>query len=243
MFIGSGTLINMAAIVVATGLGTQVSHLLSPKMHDIMTDALGLVVGTVAVLTASAIADPDLSAHLGSGRPVLILLASMIFGGIIGTAIGIEAGMERLGDRVKARFAAEGDAGFTQGFVSASILFIVGAMSILGPITEGLGQGNEMLLLKSALDFIAAMAFAAAFGWGVAVSEVSVGIYQGAFTLVGIFLGNVLSDDQITMLNAVGGLTILCIAINFLKIRATPIPLGNFLPALVIAPLLVAALS
>ena len=233
----------MVSIVLATAIGTQVSHLLSQKMQDIMTDALGLVVGTVAVLTASAIADPDLTTHLGKGRPILILLASMILGGIIGTAIGIEDRMERLGDKVKARFAAEGDTGFTQGFVSASILFIVGAMSILGPIAEGLGQGNDMLLLKAALDFIAAMAFSAAFGWGVAFSAVSVGIYQGAFTLVGMFLGNVLSTDQITMLSAAGGLTILCIAINFLKFRPTPIPLGNFLPALVIAPLLVAALS
>lgn len=243
MFIGSGTLINMAAIVVATAIGTQIAHLLTPKMHDIVTDALGLVVGTVAVLTASAIADPQLTEALGSGRPVLILLFSMIVGGIIGTALRIEERIEVLGDRVKARFSSDGDSTFTQGFVTASLLFCVGAMSILGPITEGLGQGNEMLLLKSALDFFGAMAFAAAFGWGVAFSALTAGIYQGTFTLVGMFLGNILSDAQVLMLNAVGGLTIFCIAINFLKVRATPIPLGNFLPALVIAPLLVALLS
>lgn len=243
MFIGSGTLINMVAIVVATAIGTQIAHLLTQKMHDIVTDALGLVVGTVAVLTASTIADPALEEHLGNGRPVLILLFSMLLGGIIGTALRIEDRLESLGDRIKVRFSANGDSTFTEGFVAASLLFVAGAMSILGPITEGLGQGNEMLLLKSALDFFAAMAFASAFGWGVAVSAVSVGVYQGGFTILGVLLGNFMSNDQILMLSAVGGLMILSIAINFLKVRETKIPLGNFLPALVIAPLLVALLS
>ena len=243
MFIGSGTIINMLSILLATAVGTQIAHLLNDRMRDIVTDALGLVVGTVAVLTTAAIADPALSAAMGRGRPVLVLLFSMIVGGVIGTALDIEGRLERFGDRVKAKFAASGDAGFTQGFVSASLLFCIGAKAILGSITEGLGQGNEMLVLTSALDFFAALAFASAFGWGVALSALSVGIYQGAFTLLGVVLGNFMSSEQILMLSAVGGLTILCIAINFLKVRVTPIPLGNFAPALVIAPVLVAVLS
>ena len=233
----------MVAILIATALGTQIAHLLTDKMRDIVTDALGLVVGTVAVLTTAAIADPSLTDALGKGRPILILLFSMIIGGVIGTAMDIEGRLERFGDRVKARFATDGDTGFTQGFVSASLLFCVGAMAILGPITEGLGQGNEMLVLKAALDFFAAMAFASAFGWGVALSAVSVGIYQGAFTVLGVLLGNFMSNEQILMLSAVGGLTILCIAINFMKVRSIPIPLGNFAPALIIAPVVVALLS
>ena len=126
-------------------------------------------------------------------------------------------------------------------FVAASLLFCIGAMAILGSIKDGLGQGNDILLVKSTLDFFAAIAFASTFGWGVAASALSLAVYQGGFTLVGALLGNVISPAQIAVLSAVGGLLILGIALRLLKIRQVAI--GNMLPALIIAPVLVGLLA
>ncbi|CAB4334593.1 MAG: DUF554 family protein [Actinobacteria bacterium] len=241
MFIGSGTLINIVTIVLGTALGVTIAHRITDKMRNAVTDGLGLVTGMVAVLTASAITNPVLSQQLGQGRPVLIVLISIVLGGLVGTALQIEERLESFGNRLKHRFAADGQSQFTEGFVAASLLFCVGAMAILGPIKEGLGQGNDIVLLKATLDFFAAIAFASAFGWGVGASMISVGIYQGTFTLLGIFLGNVVSDAQVAILSATGGLLILGISLRLLNIRQVPV--GNMLPALVIAPALVSLLS
>lgn len=241
MFIGSGTLINMAAVLAGSALGVGVAHRITPQIRSVVTDGLGLVTGLVATLTAAAITDPILGETLGDGAPVLIVLGSIVIGGIVGTILRIEERLEGFGDNLKARLAGDGESGFTEGFVAASLLFCVGAMAILGSIKDGLGEGNDILLLKSTLDFFAAIAFASTFGWGVAASAISVGVYQGAFTLVGVFLGNIISAAQVAMLTAVGGLLILGIALRLLNVRQVPV--GNMLPALVLAPILVALLD
>lgn len=241
MFTGSGTLINMAAVLAGCALGVGVAHRITPQIRSVVTDGLGLVTGLVATLTAAAITDPVLGDTLGDGAPVLIVLGSIVLGGIVGTVLRIEERLEAFGDNLKARLSGDGESGFTEGFVAASLLFCVGAMAILGSIKDGLGEGNDILLLKSTLDFFAAIAFASTFGWGVAASAISVGVYQGAFTLVGVFLGNIISAAQVAMLTAVGGLLILGIALRLLNVRQVPV--GNMLPALVLAPLLVALLD
>lgn len=240
MFIGSGTIINVIAVLIGSTLGVFIAHRLSEKIRDVVTDGLGLVTGMIAVLTTASITNPVLSQALGAGRPVLIVLASVVLGGMLGTALQIEERLERAGDQLKQKFSSSGSSRFTEGFVAASLLFCVGAMSVLGPITDGLGGGNEILVLKSTLDFFASIAFASVFGWGVAASVFTILIFQGSLTILGYALGNFMSEVQVLMLTATGGLLILGIALRLLNIRQ--IPVGNMLPALVIAPLLTALL-
>jgi hypothetical protein len=241
MFIGSGTLINVVAVLLGSSLGVFIAHRLTEKIRDVVTDGLGLATGMIAVLTTAAITDPLLSQTLGAGRPVLIVLASVVVGGILGTAMRIEERLETFGERLKARFSGSDGSRFTEGFVAASLLFCVGAMSVIGPITDGLGGGNEILVLKSTLDFFASIAFASVFGWGVAASVVTIFLFQGSLTLLGYGLGNFMSEVQVLILSATGGLLILGIALRLLNIRQ--IPVGNMLPALVIAPVLAGLLS
>jgi uncharacterized membrane protein YqgA involved in biofilm formation len=160
---------------------------------------------------------------------------------MLGTAMRIEERLESFGERLKARFSGEDGSRFTEGFVAASLLFCVGAMSVLGPITDGLGGGNEILVLKSTLDFFASIAFASVFGWGVAASAVTILLFQGSLTLLGFALGNFMSEVQVLMLTATGGLLLLAISLRLLNLKQ--IPVGNMLPALIIAPLLAALFS
>ena len=241
MFIGSGTLINVIAVLFGSTIGVFIAHRLNEKIRDVVTDGLGLATGMIAVLTTAAITNPLLSQTLGSGRPVLIVLASVVVGGILGTLMRIEERLEIYGDRLKARFSGEDGSRFTEGFVAASLLFCVGAMAVLGPITDGLGGGNEILVLKSTLDFFASIAFASVFGWGVAASALTILLFQGSLTLLGYALGNFMSEVQVLMLTATGGLLLLAISLRLLNLKQ--IPVGNMLPALVLAPLLAAVFS
>ena len=241
MFIGSGTLINVIAILIGSTIGVFIAHRLNEKIRDVVTDGLGLATGMIAVLTTAAITNPLLTQTLGSGRPVLIVLASVVVGGILGTLMRIEERLEIYGDRLKARFSGADGSRFTEGFVAASLLFCVGAMAVLGPITDGLGGGNEILVLKSTLDFFASIAFASVFGWGVAASALTILLFQGSLTLLGYALGNFMSEVQVLMLTATGGLLLLAISLRLLNLKQ--IPVGNMLPALVLAPLLAAVFS
>ena len=241
MFIGSGTLINVIAVLIGSTIGVFIAHRLNEKIRDVVTDGLGLATGMIAVLTTAAITNPLLTQTLGSGRPVLIVLASVVVGGILGTLMRIEERLEIYGDRLKARFSGEDGSRFTEGFVAASLLFCVGAMAVLGPITDGLGGGNEILVLKSTLDFFASIAFASVFGWGVAASALTILLFQGSLTLLGYALGNFMSEVQVLMLTATGGLLLLAISLRLLNLKQ--IPVGNMLPALVLAPLLGAVFS
>ena len=242
MFIGSGTFINIISVFLGTLVGVSVAHRLPNRVREVVMDGLGLVTGMIAVLTTAAITDPTLPESLGKGRPVLIVLASIVLGGMIGSALNLELRLESLGDKLKSRFdKGDTDSKFTEGFVAASLLFCIGPMTILGSITDGLGGGNQMLILKSILDFFAALGFAAALGWGVAASGLSILVVQGGFTLFGYFLGNFMSDVQILMLTATGGLLLVGISLRLLNIKQVPV--GNLLPALAISPILVALLS
>lgn len=241
MFIGSGTLINVIAVLIGSTIGVFIAHRLNEKIRDVVTDGLGLATGMIAVLTTAAITNPLLTQTLGSGRPVLIVLASVVVGGILGTLLRIEERLEIYGDRLKARFSGEDGSRFTEGFVAASLLFCVGAMAVLGPITDGLGGGNEILVLKSTLDFFASIAFASVFGWGVAASALTILLFQGSLTLLGYALGNFMSEVQVLILTATGGLLLLAISLRLLNLKQ--IPVGNMLPALVLAPLLAAVFS
>jgi uncharacterized membrane protein YqgA involved in biofilm formation len=177
---------------------------------------------------------------LPKGWPMLAILGSLLIGGLIGSALNLESRLDALGESLRKKFRAHEESTFVEGFVSASLLFAIGPLAILGSISDGMSTGIDQLLLKSSLDFFAAMAFAASLGWGVAASAIPVGIYQGAWTLIGLALGNILNGYQVDAMTITGGLMLVCIGLRLLKIK--DIAVGNLLPALFIAPVLVLAL-
>jgi uncharacterized membrane protein YqgA involved in biofilm formation len=228
----------------------------------VVTDALGLVTLLIAATTAAAVADPALSDAVGDSAPVLIVLGALVIGGVTGSLLGIESGLERFAawlrrvlmrghgpaaGRVAGSVAGEADRRdrerFVEGFVASSVLFCVGPLTVLGSLSDGLGRGADQLFLKSALDGFAALAFAASFGWGVAASALAVLAVQGSLTMVGLLLGDVLPDAHVAALSATGSLMLIAVALNLLRLRAAsgPVQVGDLLPALLVAPLLTQA--
>ena len=241
MFIGAGTALNVVTIVVGSLIGVAVGSRLPERTRDVVTDGLGLVVLLVAALSAVAVLDDALVDAVGDGSAVLVVLAAVLIGSISGSLLRIEQRLEHLGEWLRRTFvkdSATSGAGhhrFVEGFVSASLVFCVGPLAILGAISDGLGTGIEQLALKSVLDGFASIAFAASLGIGVALSAGAVGFYQGAFTIVGLVLGGVMPDYQVSAMTATGGLLLVGIGLRLLRIRAVPV--GDMLPSLAFAPI------
>jgi uncharacterized protein len=249
-FPGLGTVINVAAIVVGSLVGMAVGHRLPDRTRSVVTDCLGLTTLLMAGLSASKVSDASLSLAVGSGAPVLIVLGSLLIGGVSGSLLRVEGRLEGLAGLIQAKLArrpklvgaAESGQGrdarerFIEGWLSASLLFCVGPLTILGSLSDGLGRGIDQLSLKAVLDGFAAVAFASSFGVGVLASAVSVALVQGLLTLLGVVLGSVLPEAHIAALTATGGLLLVGISLRLLRIRE--IPVGDLLPALIVAPLL-----
>ena len=165
-------------------------------------------------------------------------LVTLLIGGIVGSLIDIERRLEGFGVWLQYRFRAKGSqARFVEAFVSSSLVFCVGPLTILGSLSDGLGLGADQLLLKATLDGFASIAFAASLGVGVMASALAVAVIQGSLTLVGVLIGDFLPDPHLAAITATGGLLLVGVDIRLLQLKA--IPVGNLLPALVVAPLLV----
>ncbi len=242
--IGLGTLINFFAIVLGAVIGTLLGDRLSNRTRNVVTDALGLMTLLVGGLSIIDITKPEFQRELGPGMAVLVVLGSLILGGITGSIWRLEDRFESIGKKLKNSLNKKiktNDSNFVEGFVSASLLFVVGPLAILGSISDGLGKGIEQLALKSSLDFFASIAFAASLGIGVAFSALAVGIYQGIFTLLGFGLGDILSEAQVIALTVTGGLLLIGVSFRLLKIKQLPV--ADLLPALFYAPILVAIIT
>lgn len=239
--IGIGVAANVATVLLGGILGVLVGDRLRAATRQIVTDALGLVTLLIAGLSAVAVTDPDLVAAVGSSAPVLIVLGALLAGGILGSAGRVGERVEAFGGWLQRRLSgsasSEARRRFIEGFVTASLVFCVGPLTVLGSINEGLGHGPDQLLLKAALDGFAAFAFAAAFGVGVLASALSVAAVQGGLVLVGLVLGDVLPAAHIAAMTATGGLLLIGVALRLLEIRR--IAVADLLPALALAPLLV----
>lgn len=241
MFIGAGTVVNVLAVLAGSGLGLLVGHRLPARTRAVVTDGLGLVTLLIAALSAVAVTDRLLADAVGPNAPVLIVLGAVVLGGFAGSLLRIEHRLERIGVVLQSRMGGAGDDGartrFVEGFMTASLVFCVGPLTVLGSITDGLGGGAQQLLLKSALDGFAAIAFAASLGIGVMASALTVGVVQGAFTLLGALMGSFVPEPHVVALTATGGVLLVGVALRLLNIR--PVAVGDMLPALVVAPLLV----
>lgn len=240
MFRGFGTALNVATVLIGSGIGVLLGHRLPARTREVVTDALGLVTLLVAGLSAIAVTDAELRTAVGASTPVLIVLGSLLIGGICGSLLRIEDRLEGFGGWLQRRLTSSGGSRerqlFIEGFVSASLLFCVGPLTILGSLSDGLGQGADQLILKATLDGFASIAFAASLGWGVAASALAIAVVQGSLTLAGALLGQLLPDAHLAALTATGGLLLVGVSFRLLQIKQVPV--GDLLPALIAAPLL-----
>ena len=243
MFPGIGTVVNAGTVLVGSVIGVLVGHRLRQRTRDVVTDGLGLVTLLIAGTSATAVSDPAWSRAVGGSAPMLIVLGSLVLGGIIGSVLGIEERLEGFGgwlqEALRRRSGRSGGAErqrFIEGFVTSSLVFCVGPLTVLGALNDGLGKGADQLYLKAALDGFASIAFAASLGWGVAASVVSLVVVQGGLTALGAVLGDVMPAAQVAALTATGGLMLVGVALRLLRIKQLPV--GDLLPGLVVAPLL-----
>lgn len=256
MIHGTGTAINVGAILVGSGLGLLLRGRLPARTRDVVTDGLGLMTLLIAALSATAITSQALRSEVGPSAPVLIVLGAILIGGIVGSLLRLEDRLESLGKTLQRRLSGGGSAKavedvsveahahrqrFVEGFVAASLVFCVGPLAILGSLSDGLGHGIDQLALKSVLDGFASVAFAASLGVGVALSALSVLAVQGTFTVLGFALGDLLTEGQVDVLTATGGLLLVGVAFRLLRVKQLPV--ADLLPALLFAPLIAAIVS
>ena len=234
MFVGLGTLINIIAILIGSTIGIGAGSRLTKKSLSLITDILGLITLLGAASALIPLWSSTFIDSLPKGSSLLVVLGAMLLGGLIGSAFSLENRLDKFGETLREKFKASSDGPFIEGFVSASLLFVIGPLAILGSVSDGMSEGLDQLILKSSLDFFAAMAFASSLGWGVAASAIPVGIYQGVWTLIGLFLGSVLQPYQIDAMTICGGLMLVGIGMRLLDIKK--IAVANLLPALIIAP-------
>ena len=245
MIPGIGTAVNVVTVLLGTTIGVLVGHRLPERTRSVVTDGLGLVTLLIAATSAASVGDEALTDAVGTAAPMLIVLGAILIGGITGSLLRIEDRLESFGGVLQRaavrRFGAgadtEGRERFIQGFVVSSLVFCVGPLTILGSIDEGLGNGADQLLLKSALDLFASIAFAASFGWGVGFSVIALVVIQGSLTALGAALGSFVPDAHLSALTATGGLVLLGVAFRLLDIKQVKV--ADFLPALLVAPVLV----
>jgi uncharacterized membrane protein YqgA involved in biofilm formation len=226
----SGTLLNALTVLVGGLLGTVLGDRLSQRLRENAVNAVGLF--TLAMGTKFAIDTSSL----------LYMLGSIVIGGVIGSLWGIDRRLNDLGAALQRRVAARGSGGtVAEAFVTASIVFCVGPLTFLGSIQNGLTGDASLLAIKSVLDGFTAIALAATLGWGVLLTIPVILLYQGGLALGASLFAGLLSELQLREMSAVGGLLIIGVGLKLLGIR--DVAVADFLPALIVAPLLVAAVA
>ena len=224
--IGLGTLINTATVLVGGTVGIAMGNKIPDRVRTIVVQGIGML--TIGL---------GLSDLLKTHNMVFPLLG-MVFGAVIGEILRIEDRLEGIGEIIRKRFAKRQDPGpFISGFVTASLLFCIGPLTILGAIQDASGATPQLYIIKGTLDGFMSVIFGAIHGVGVLFSAVSVFIVQGTLTLFGTRLDSLLNDRMRIELFATGGLAVMAIGLNLLEIKK--IRLGSLLPGLIITPVLV----
>ena len=237
-----GTIINVFSILIGAGIGVALGHRLPANISRTLTDALGLVVLVIGGLNLIALTDTSFVAAVSSAGTLLVVLASLVLGSVLGSMLRIEQRLSHFGTWLQLKASRGGDKEkFIEGFVNASLLFTIGPMAVLGALQDGLGQGFDVLALKSTLDGLTSVAFAAALGWGVAFAAIPVGIWQGLLTLLAASAGALMSDALVASITATGGVLLLGTGLRVLQIRMVSV--ADMLPALVLAPLITWAVA
>ena len=215
------TFMNVGLILLGSFLGLLFRHRISARFSATITQGLALC--SIFIGINSSIHTTD----------TMCMIVSMVLGIVVGEAIDIESHLDRLGDTMHQRFSREGEnSRFAEGFITASLLYCVGSMAVVGALRAGIYGDYSILLSKGVLDGITSITFAAAMGIGVMFSAIPVFLYQGALTLIFASLGPVLQETAVTEMSAVGGAVIFAIGLNLLGACGKKIRVGNFLPAI-----------
>jgi uncharacterized membrane protein YqgA involved in biofilm formation len=223
--VGLGTVINVIAVLMGGGIGTLVGARMSEGMRETAMNAIGLV--TVLVGVQSFLRFDN----------VLVPLVSVIMGLVVGELLGVDAAVKRFGDSLERRFS-KGESPVSRAFVTTSLLFCVGPLTILGSLRDGISGDYQLLALKSTLDFVASLSFASVLGWGVLLSAGSILVVQGGLTLAGALFGAFMDEPMVLAMASTGGVLLLGLGLGLLGLKEVRV--ANMLPALLVAPLLVA---
>ena len=221
-----GTVLNVITVLIGSTIGYLVQSRFSENLKQQMLQGIGLVTILIGV-------------QMGlKTENILYPLAGILLGGILGHLLKLEEHLDHLAVYLGKRFASQADsARFMRGFVTASLIFCVGPMTILGAINDGLSGDNQLLIVKSMLDGFTSLALAAALGAGVFFSVFTIIILQGGLTLLASQLGTFFSPDVINETTAAGGILIIGLGLIILEIK--PLKIANFLPAIFLVPLLI----
>ncbi len=236
-FVGVGTVTNIVAIMVGSLVGLALGNRLSVRTRDSVTDVLGLVTLVVGGTSLLPLMQPTLKNAVPAGAALIVVLLALLLGTILGSALRLEDRLNDLGEWARRKLGGRTHSGFAEGFVTATLIFCIGPLAILGSLSDGLGRGSEQLIVKSVLDGFASIAFASALGAGVMASIVPVAIYQGGITLAGFLLGDVLPAAQVDAITVTGGLILMGLALRLLDVKAVRV--ADMIPALAVAPVLV----
>jgi len=216
-----GTIVNSLAIVMGCIIGLILKDHFPKRVSVILFQGIGLTTLMIGIQMAI------------QATEVLLIILSMVIGGIIGEIIDIEKRLDQLGNRIKKLFnKQEGKERFTEGFIAASLLYCVGSMAVMGAIEEGINGNPDILLAKSALDGISSIIFTSSLGIGVLFSAIPVFLYQGTITQIAHLAKNLITNDMINEMTAVGGLLIIGLALGILEIKK--IKVANLLPSLLV---------
>ncbi len=232
-----GTLINTVAILAGGFLGLRASQQFSARTQT----NIKLVLAAFTIWVGLSMVWQGIGGSFGGVVKQLgIAMLALVLGNGLGMALHLQAGLNKLGQYAKQRIASASptnDNRFSEGFITCTLLFCVGPMAILGSLEDGTTGKFRILAIKSAMDGLAAMGFAATFGPGVLLAALPVFAYQGTLTLLANALANQLNDPLLlNSIRVAGGLVVMCIAVVILGLRQ--VPLANYLPSLVVAPLL-----
>ena len=221
---GLGTIVNVATVLLGTGIGLLVGDRVPERVRSTVLSGIALI--TFGVGMASFL----------ETRNAVFPVVSIVLGALIGEALRLEDRLEGVGEALRRR--AGGGGTFVEGFVTASLTFCVGALTIVGSLQDGISGDAQLLIVKAALDGVVAVVFTAVFGIGVGFSAISILVLQGLVTLLGAGVGDVLDERMVAEMEATGGPLILGIGLRLLDLKR--LRLASYLPALAIAPVLVA---
>jgi len=220
-----GVVVNTAAVIAGSLVGLLCKRGIPKKLIDAVM--LGIALCTIYIGIAGTL----------KGQNTLVLIVSIVLGAIVGTALDIDGAISRLGSWVERKFPrSDGGTSVAQGFVTASLLFCVGSMTVVGSLNAGISGDNKMLYTKSILDLISSIMLSASLGVGVLFSALFVLVFQGALVLLSGLLAPVLTDAAVAEMTCAGSLIILAMGFNLLGL--TKIKAANYLPALLFAPLI-----
>lgn len=213
--------VNAATVILGSILGVLLKKRLKEEYTKTIIACMGICTMVIGITGAIATSN------------IIIVIVSLVLGTIIGELLKLEKRLDSAGDWLKSKLPQSGDSHFTEGFVSASLLFCVGSMSIMGSIEAGLQGNYDITFAKSAMDGIMAVTFAATMGIGVAFSALTIILYQGGLTLLASVIAPILSDPVVVEMSAVGGVMLIATGMNIIGLTKDRIRVGNMLPALI----------